>query len=660
MVGEAATRTVNSTSDDASVVGTLPYWLLNAVDGDTIDCTAIAGQQIVLTSSLPAIVRSYTINGAGITINGAGSHQAFQVAAGTVSVSNVTVQNALSRGGDGGDGYSGGGGGVGGGGALYVHGGASVTLVASSLISNVARGGNGGVANNNGNAGGGGGGGFGGGNGGGAVLNVSTGGGGGGHSHGGNGGSSLSVNGSAGVYFGGGGGGAGINSVVPGGVGGSASPTGAFVGGAQSGGNGGGGAGASQDGFSATGSGGGGVPGNGGNGIGLDLLFGGGGGGGGASETAFPGAMGVGAGGGGGASNYTGGAGGLLGGGGGGGIGGVGGQGGFGAGGGGASTAGAGGGGFGAGGGRGASDVSGVGGGGGGSGLGGAIFVQGNSTLVIVDATQVSGNTAIAGVAGASTNAGDPGYVPAGDGVALGQDIFVREQGAIVFNLSNTLNIATPIAGDQTNGPNGAGGLQKIGAGTLNLSGANTYSGTTAVDGGTLNLNGSLVGSAVIGAGGTLSGNATVSGALTNSGILAPGNSVGTVYAASLVLNASSRLKMELLAGGASDLVAATGAAQLAGTLEIDLGPTANQSGTYTILTASAVTGTFGSVTFAGAMPASYSVAYLPLGAPTSVQVTIVSAGATPAPVPTLNTWMLIGLTFGLMGWGAFALRRSQ
>jgi uncharacterized repeat protein (TIGR01451 family) len=576
-----------------------------------------------LTASLPAITHSYTIEGAGITIDGAGSYQAFQVASGTVVIENVNVQNAASIGGRGGDGYSGGGGGVGGGGAVYVHNGAAVTLTASSLLNNVARGGDGGLACVVGNAGGGGGGGFGGGDGGSAVTGVSTGGGGGGHSNGGTGGSNVSVDGGDGAYFGGGGGGAGINSIAPGGHGGNATPAALFLGGPESAGNGGGGAGDSQNGFAASGSGISGVPGNGGNGIGADLLFGGGGGGGAASETGFPGGMGVGAGGGGGGSNYAGGAGGVLGGGGGGGLGAAGGQGGFGAGGGGASTGGQGGGGFGAAGGNGASNPSGVAGGGGGSGLGGAIFIQGGGSLAIVDAAQISGNAAIAGVGGSSTNAADPGYVAPGNGAAMGQDIFVREQGSIVFNLTNTLSILTPIEGDETNGPDGAGGLQKIGTGTLRLNGANTYSGTTAVDQGVLDLNGSVAGSAGIGGLGTLSGNATVSGALTNSGTLSPGDGIGTLHAASLVLTPTSHVKMELAAGGTNDLVAATGTAQLAGSLEIDLDPAANVPGTHTLLTSSAISGTFSAVTFVGAVPAAYSIAYLPVGAPTSVQLII-------------------------------------
>ena len=79
----AATRAVTSTSNDPVTLGTLPFWLLNAGDGDIIDCSSIAGQTITLTASLPAITKSYTIEGAGITIDGAGSYQAFQVASGT-------------------------------------------------------------------------------------------------------------------------------------------------------------------------------------------------------------------------------------------------------------------------------------------------------------------------------------------------------------------------------------------------------------------------------------------------------------------------------------------------------------------------------------------------------------------------------------------------
>jgi len=612
---EATTRVVDSTLNTSTMPGTLPYWLLNANSGDTIDCSLIAGQQITLNTSLPAITQNCTINGAGITIDGASNYQAFQVASGTVIINNIKVQNAISQGGIGGTGGGGGGGGVGGGGALYIHGGTSVTLTASSLLNNIAQGGNGGLGTYPGtNAGGGGGGGFGGGIGGDATT-YTSGGGGGGHSNGGDGGGASTTtngNGNDGIYWGGGGGGAGDS---PGGNGGDASPTGMYVGGNSislaGDTNAGGGAGDSQDGGSAVGDpttsiG---APGNGGNGIGVDLLFGGGGGGGPSSSSGNSGGTGVGAaGGGGGSGTGQGGIGGILGGGGGSGYGRPGGNGGFGAGGGGGMPGGTGGA---AGGGDGASVGSGNGGGGGGSGLGGAIFIQSAGNLIIEDGTQISGNTVIPGTGGTSFD-GTSSFAPGAPGAAMGYDIFVREQGSITFNLSNTLTIATPIEGDQTNGPNGAGGLYKNGLGTLNLNGANTYSGITSVNSGTLNLNGSVIGNAIVGAGGTLSGNATVLGDLTNSGILAPGNSIGTINTTNLILISSSLLEMEVASNGTNDLIAATGIAQINGTLEvIPLSGSFQTVQSYTIITAAGGrTGTFS--TIESSVPSLLEVIYDP------------------------------------------------
>ncbi len=571
----AAARTVTSTSNDASAIGTLPYWLLNASDGDVIDCSLIAGQQITLNSSLPAITKNYTINGAGIIIDGASSYQAFQVVSGTVVINDIVVQNAISKGGDGGSGTSGGGGAVGGGGALYIHGGSSATLTVSSLIDNIAQGGNGGAASNNGQAGAGGGGGFGGGNGGSCLTSLTSGGGGGGYSNGGNGGGDSSVNGSSGVYFGGGGGGGGLNG-EGGGNGGNASPNGAFIGGAQAQGDGGGGAGDSQNGFSATrGGGGSDMPGNGGNGIGIDLLFGGGGGGGGGSDSGNPGGTGIGAAGGGGGPSYLGGPGGILGGGGGGGLGisggaqTAGGPGGFGAGGGGGLIGGLGGGGFGAGGGNGGSDPSNVGGGGGGSGLGGAIFIQKGALLTIADSTQIFGNLAVAGVGGSSTNSSDPGYIAAGDGAAMGNDIFIRQGGSLVFDLSNTLSISTPIEGDILSTPiDNTGSLTKRGGGVLQLQGINTYVGPTIVEQGNLNLNGSISQNIFIQQNGQLSGNAAIGGNIFNSGTLSPGNSIGTISTTNLTMSSTSVYRVEIDPAN-SDLIVASGEALLAGKVQV-------------------------------------------------------------------------------------------
>ena len=89
--------------------------------------------------------------------------------------------------------------------------------------------------------------------------------------------------------------------------------------------------------------------------------------------------------------------------------------------------------------------------------------------------------------------------------------------GQIVANFTDTLTLDAAISG--------VGTLSKAGAGTLILSGANTYTGATTVDAGTLAVNGSIANSAVtVNAGGTLAGIGTVGNVAVNSGgTFAPG-----------------------------------------------------------------------------------------------------------------------------------------
>jgi autotransporter-associated beta strand protein len=139
--------------------------------------------------------------------------------------------------------------------------------------------------------------------------------------------------------------------------------------------------------------------------------------------------------------------------------------------------------------------------------------------------------------------------------------------------------------------------LTKTGSGTMTLSGANTYTGGTTVAGGTLAVNGSIAGNANVQDGATLAGNGAVAGTTTlqSGGTLAPGNSAGTISLGALTMQGGSSMEIEI--GATSDLVAVTGTATLSGALKVslveDAAPQLGQ--TYTIVTAGARNGMFGS-----------------------------------------------------------------
>jgi hypothetical protein len=512
--------------------------------GAIASVTITLGADITLSQSLPMLACPFplTINGQGHTLDGASAWRAFFIQSGTVAIQNITIAHVKAQGGAGGAGgkaasgsasSGGGGGGLGAGAAVFVNSGATVTLQDVSVQNAAAVGGAGGgvVSVAGGIATGGGGGGGMGGNGGGASA--SGGGGGGGYmgsggvgNFGAGGGGGEFGNGGASTDFGGAGGGGtvtngadatsssgGAGGTANGGNGGDDSTNNATAGGF---GGGGGGAGEASAGAAGGIGGGGGGGSNAGAGAGGDFAGGGGGGNGGAAA-----AGGFGGGGGGNWNNLS-----LAGG-----------VGGFGAGSGGGNTAGL------------AGTLGGTGGsatepstsgGGGGAALGGAIFSAGN--LTISDSAFSGTFSVTAGAGGVADSSGTAGQ-------AMGALGFLSTNTTINVGSGNTSTITAEIDAS----PAGGGiTIHKTGAGELVISHTSLVLGALdhfLIEGGTVDLNGSdaSIGNDVeVLNGATLTGTGFVQYPVLFSGGTLDNSAGGTLTGTSLAMNAGATLVANL------------------------------------------------------------------------------------------------------------------
>ncbi len=138
----------------------------------------------------------------------------------------------------------------------------------------------------------------------------------------------------------------------------------------------------------------------------------------------------------------------------------------------------------------------------------------------------------------------------------------------------------------------GAGGMTKLGIGKMVLSGgANTYSGPTTVSKGTLVVDGTITASPMtVASGAKLMGTGTTA-AVSLSGIVAPGHSIGTLHAGNFTFNPGSRYDLEI-SDTTSDLIASSATVSIdGGTVKLlNGGFTYPAVASYTLITGTTVT----------------------------------------------------------------------
>ena len=229
--------------------------------------------------------------------------------------------------------------------------------------------------------------------------------------------------------------------------------------------------------------------------------------------------------------------------------------------------------------------------------------VQFNHTGTTTFSAAVSGNGSLTKTGAGTTILSGANTYTGGTTVTAGtlQGDSTSLQGNITNNAAVVFNQVAN--GSYAGAMSGTGSLTKAGAGNLVLTGVNGYNGATAINAGTLSVNGSIANSAVsVNNGGTLGGSGTVgSTTIAAGGVLAPGNSIGTLTVnGNVTFAAGSIYRVEVDPAGNSDRINATGTAAInGGTVDVQAGAgTYTASTRYTILNAAGGrTGNFAGVT---------------------------------------------------------------
>ena len=206
---------------------------------------------------------------------------------------------------------------------------------------------------------------------------------------------------------------------------------------------------------------------------------------------------------------------------------------------------------------------------------GSAIFRPGTGTVALSGVNTYSGITLV-----------EAGSLRVSSDAAFGVSEVRLNSGALVYegsfessraftvpgtSIVDTQQFSTTWAGPVT----GAGAIYKRGTGTLSIGAAANFSGSLLVQAGTLNVDGVADGLRIhtFSGGSTFSGNGRILGTteINGNAKLAPGNGVGTLTVANVILSGGSTLSLEIASVSAFDQLKVTNNISLQGTVVLSL-----------------------------------------------------------------------------------------